>query len=333
MSALNPGATEGMVGPSEIADGETEGNDPGGRPRHRRRLLRAWPQYLAISPFYVIFTIFGLIPIIFTMALAFTDWDGLGPITWVGTRNFGYLVHDPLFYKSLLNSLILWVMGTTPTLILATVTALLLNKITRFANVYKVIFLLPNITSLVAMGILFTAIFSGQSGIANWIIGLFGFNRVDWLNNVWGIKIAIATLSSWSFIGYNALIVLAGLQSLPKSVHEAAALDGANGWQTFWRVTLPMLRPIVIFITLMSTIGSLQGFTEAQVLTSRNAGSAAAAGGLDNSGLTMVLYFFSVAFLENRYGYGATISWGVFVVVTFFSIINWLVTRGSKEES
>lgn len=295
-------------------------------------MRRALPQYLAVSPYFFFFLTFGAMPVLFTMALAFTNWSGLGEIKPVGLTNFEFLITDPLFYKSLLNTLILWVMGTVPTLTLATIVALMLNSVLRFSTTYKVIYLVPNITSMVAMGILFSSLFSSQFGLANAFINLFGFDNIAWLQNEWGIKVAISALTTWSFVGYNSLLILAGLQAIDKSLYEAAALDGANSWQIFWRITLPQLRPIVLFVTLMSTIGSLQSFTEAQVLTSSDSGGAASAGGVNNSGLTMVLYFYSVAFQENRYGYGATIAWGVFVVVMFFSIINWLVTRERKEK-
>lgn len=295
-----------------------------------QRMRSAWPLYVAVAPFFIIFICFGLIPVVFTMALAFTDWNGLGDINWIAWENFSFLIHDEMFAKSVVNSLTLFVLGTTPNIILATIVALLLHRTRRGATFYRVVYLLPNVTSVVALGLLFRVIFAGEDGPANQIIGLFGFDNIRWLNDIWGIKIAIATLSCWTFVGYNALIILAGLQSLPKSVFEAAALDGAGPVRTFFHITLPMLRPIMIFLLLMSTIGSLQGFTEAQVMTS-SSGPAATAGGLDNSGMTMVLYFFSVAFGENRYGYGATIAWGIFGIVTFFTVINWLVSRGKKQ--
>ena len=300
-------------------------------PSFAQRMRRALPQYGALSPYFFFFLMFGAMPMAFTMVLAFTNWSGLGEIKFIGLQNFSYLVTDPLFYKSLLNTLILWIMGTVPTLTLATIVALMLNSTLRFSTTYRVIYLIPNVTSLVAMGILFSSLFSSQFGMANAIINLFGFENIAWLQNEWGIKVAISALTTWSFVGYNSLLILAGLQAIDKTQYESAALDGANGWQTFFQVTPPQLRPIVLFITLMSTIGSLQSFTEAQVLTSSTTSGAAAAGGVGNSGLTMVLYFYSVAFQENRYGYGATIAWGVFVVVMFFSAINWLVTRERKE--
>lgn len=297
-----------------------------------QRMKRSLPLYGAVAPYFFFFLVFGAMPMIFTLGLAFTNWSGLGDINFIGLENFSYLVTDPLFYKSLLNTLILWFMGTIPTLTLATILALMLNSTMRFSTTYRVIYLIPNVTSMVAMGILFSSLFSSQFGIANALVNLLGFENIAWLQNEWGIKIAISALTTWSFVGYNALLILAGLQAIDKGQYESASLDGANGFQTFFRITLPQLRPIVLFITLLSTIGSLQSFTEAQVLTSSLSSGAASAGGVGNSGLTMVLYFYSVAFQENRYGYGATIAWGVFVVVMFFSAINWIITRERKEK-
>src|SRR5690625_1226111 len=291
---------------------------------------RARAMYVAVAPYFLLFAVFSAIPIAFTMFLAFTNWRGIGSWDMVGLTNFEYLLHDPLFWKSLKNTLILWVMATVPCLTLATLVALALNSAVRFSTAFRVAYLVPNITSLVAMGILFSSIFSSNFGIANLLLNSVGLDSVRWLQTEWGIKIAIASLTCWSFVGYNALIILAGLQSIEKQVYEAAQIDGAGPVRTFFSITLPMLRPIILFITIMSTIGSLQSFTESQVMTSSQGGGASSAGGVGNSGLTMVLYFYSVAFQENRYGYGATIAWGVMVVVVIFTIINWFATRERK---
>lgn len=300
------------------------------RGRRQPRLAPVWPQYVAISPYFVFFLVFGVAPMAFTMLLAFTNWSGLGDIRFVGLENFRYLLTDRLFYRALTNTLVLWVMGTVPTLVLATILALMLNSVLRFSTVYRVIYLVPNVTSLVAMGILFSSVFSSQFGLANALIGVLGAGKIAWLQTPWGIKIAISCLTTWSFVGYNSLLILAGLQAIDKTQYEAAAVDGASSWTIFFRITLPQLRPIVLFVTLMSTIGSLQSFTESQVMTSSMSTGSASAGGVGNSGLTMVMYFYSVAFQENRYGYGAAIAWGVFVVVMFFSLLNWMVTRERK---
>ena len=283
--------------------------------------------YLALGPYFVLFAIFSVVPILFTLFLALTDWRGLGEIHVIGLENFWFLIRDGLFWKSLSNTLILWIMSTVPCLFLATLVALALNSAVRFSTTYRVAYLIPNVTSLVAMGILFSSIFSSDFGIANGILATLGFDKIPWLRTEWGIKIAIASLTCWSFVGYNAMIILAGLQSIDKQVYEAARLDGAGPVRTFFHITVPLLRPIIIFITIMSTIGSLQSFTEARVLTSSQGGGSASAGGVDNSGLTMVLYFYSVAFEENRYGYAATIAWAVMIVVIIFTTINWFALK------
>lgn len=325
-------ATAPLVGPDPVAPPDSRGalrgrpgaGDPGTIRLRGRRTAAA---YAALSPYFLLFAVFSAMPILFTMVLAFTDWRGIGEFNVIGLENFRYLLRDPLFWKSFVNTLILWAMGTIPTLILATLVALMLQSTVRFSTTYRVAYLVPNITSLVAMGILFSSIFSSNFGVANVLLSVVGLEPMRWLQSEWGIKIAISALTTWSFVGYNALIVLAGLQSIDRQVYEAAQIDGAGPVRTFVSITLPLLRPIIMFITLMSTIGSLQSFTEAQVMTSAHGGGASGAGGVGNSGLTMVLYFYSVAFQENRYGYGATIAWGVMVFVILFSLINWGATR------
>lgn len=328
MSAV--GQQHGTAAPAASAAARGGGRrrvEPGLIRLSGRRALRP---YAALAPYFILFGVFSLMPIAFTMFLAFTNWRGIGDFQIIGLENFRYLIEDPLFWKSFTNTLILWAMSTIPCLTLATIVALMLNSTVRFSTTYRVAYLVPNITSLVAMGILFGSIFSSNFGIANALLNLVGLDSVRWLQSEWGIKVAIASLSTWSFVGYNALIILAGLQAIDKQVYEAAQIDGAGPIRTFFSITLPLLRPIILFITVMSTIGSLQSFTESQVMTSSHGGGASSAGGVGNSGLTMVLYFYSVAFQENRYGYGATIAWGVMFFVILFSIINWGVMRERK---
>lgn len=288
------------------------------------------PLYGAVLPYYLLFGAFAALPIAFTAMIAFTNWTGLGDFDWVGTKNFEYLISDKMFWKAFSNTVILWIMSTVPTLTIATLVALALNSTMRFSSTYKVIYLLPNVTSLVAMGILFSSIFSSNFGLANAFLDLIGISPIRWLQTEWGIKVAISSLTAWSFVGYNALIILAGLQAIPRGLYEAAALDGAGPIRQFFSITVPSLRPIILFVTIMSTIGSLQSFTESQVMTSSHSGGSSSAGGVGNSGMTMVLYFYSVAFQENRFGYGAAIAWGIVVIVLAFAFINYLVARNRE---
>lgn len=294
-----------------------------------RRMREGLPQYLGISPYYLLYLTFSAMPVAFTAWLAFQRWDGFGleGAQFVGLDNFRYLISDTVFWHAVSNTFILWFMSTVPTLVLAMLVALMLNASIRYSTTFKVMYFLPNITSIVAMGVLFGSIFSSRFGLLNGLLYTLGIDPVPWMQTEWGTKVAIASLSVWAWVGYNALIYLAGLQAVPHELYESAKLDGANTWQTFWNITLPQIQPIVLFTIIMSTIGGMQSFTEAQVMTSGNSTNSLSAGGTGQSGLTMVLYFWAVAFKDNNYGYGAAIAWAVFVIVMLFTIINWRLTR------
>ncbi|MGW3622272.1 carbohydrate ABC transporter permease [Streptomyces sp. NPDC000880] len=290
----------------------------------RRRRWRYLPHYLAIAPFFILFAVFGLYPVVYSLFLSLQRWDGVGSMKYVGLENFRFLLTDQAFWQSIGNTLIIWVMSTIPMTALALLIALGLNSSVRFKGVLRLAYFLPNVTSIVAMSLVFGSIFSGEFGILNWFFGLFGVDHVQWLSDPWAIRVAIAIMIIWRWTGYNAIIFLAGLQALPKDVFEAARVDGAGPVQTFFRVTLPLLRPVLLFSVVMSAISGMQIFTESQVLLGNR-------GGTDGAGMTMVLYFYSTAFAGNDFGYGAAIAWGIFVVVVLFSILNWrLIQRPER---
>ncbi|AJZ84154.1 sugar ABC transporter permease [Streptomyces sp. AgN23] len=296
-----------------------------------RSVLGYWRLYLAISPFYLLFLCFGLIPVGFSLYLSFHRWDGLGSMEYAGLSQYRYLLSDGQFWNSLTNTLIIWAIATLPMLFIALVTAVMLNSAVRFKNFYRFAYFLPNVTSVVAVAIIFTSIFSTNFGLANAVLQGLGLDQVAWLNTDWGIKVSIAVLMTWQWTGYNALIFLAGLQTIPSELYEAARVDGAGPVQTFFRITVPMMRPIILFALVVSTVTGLQSFTEPQVLLANTNNTSTFAGGPGNSGQTMVLYFFQQSFDNNDFGYGAAIAWGIFLVVAIFSIVNWrLVQRGEK---
>ncbi|MGW7616340.1 carbohydrate ABC transporter permease [Streptomyces antimycoticus] len=296
-----------------------------------RSVLGHWRLYLAISPFYLLFLCFGLIPVGFSLYLSFHRWDGLGSMEYAGLSQYRYLLSDGQFWNSLTNTLVIWAIATLPMLFIALVTAVMLNSAVRFKNFYRFAYFLPNVTSVVAVAIIFTSIFSTNFGLANAVLQGLGLDQVAWLNTDWGIKISIAVLMTWQWTGYNALIFLTGLQTIPSELYEAARVDGAGPVQTFFRITVPMMRPIILFTLVVSTVTGLQSFTEPQVLLANTNNTSTFAGGPGNSGQTMVLYFFQQSFDNNDFGYGAAIAWGIFLVVAIFSIVNWrLVQRGEK---
>ncbi|MFD9329777.1 carbohydrate ABC transporter permease [Streptomyces sp. NPDC060065] len=286
-----------------------------------------WHLYAAISPFYLIFLGFGLFPVGFSLYLSFHRWDGLGSMEWAGLSQYQYLLSDSDFWNSIGNTIIIWALATFPMIFLAMVTAVMLNSAVRFKNVYRFAYFLPNVTSVVAIAIVFGSIFSTNFGMVNAVLEAVGIDQVAWLNTPWGIKVTIAALMTWQWTGYNAIIFLAGLQTVPSELYEAARMDGAGPVQTFFRITLPLLRPTLLFVLVVSTVTGLQSFSEPQVLLQTSSNDSTFAGGPGHSGQTMVLYFFQQTFDNNDFGYGAAVAWGIFLVVVIFSIINWRLVQ------
>jgi cellobiose transport system permease protein len=289
----------------------------------KKGILSHWRLYAAISPFYLLFLGFGLIPVGFSLYLSLHRWDGLGSMEWAGLSQYRYLIGDTDFWSSIGNTIIIWALATFPMIFLAMVTAVMLNSAVRFKNVYRFAYFLPNVTSIVAVAIIFGSVFSTNFGLMNALLQAVGLDQVAWLNTPWGIKVAIATLMTWQWTGYNAIIFLAGMQAIPDELYEAAKLDGAGIVRSFVSITLPMLRPTILFVLVVSTITGLQSFTEAQVLTASASTGNPNSGGAGQAGLTTVLYFYQQAFNFNRFGYGAAIAWAVFLLVVVFVIINW----------
>ncbi|MEV7737537.1 sugar ABC transporter permease [Streptomyces sp. NPDC088921] len=295
--------------------------------RPKKGLRKYWHLYAAISPFYLIFLCFGLFPVGFSLYLSFHRWDGLGSMEWAGLSQYQYLLSDSDFWNSIGNTIIIWALATFPMIFLAMVTAVMLNSAVRFKGLYRVAYFLPNVTSVVAIAIVFGSIFSTNAGMVNAVLHAVGIDQVAWLNTPWGIKVTIAALMTWQWTGYNAIIFLAGLQTVPGELYEAARMDGAGPVQTFFRITLPLLRPTLLFVLVVSTVTGLQSFSEPQVLLQTSSNDSTFAGGPGHSGQTMVLYFFQQTFDNNDFGYGAAVAWGIFLVVVLFSIINWRLVQ------
>ena len=294
-------------------------------PRQKRTLRSFWPQYLAISPFYLLFLVFGLFPILFSIYLSFTDWDGVGTISFVGLAQYQYLLTDPRFWNAVGNTFIIFFISTIPMLFFALVLAFLLHQQIRFKAVYRIAYFLPNVTSMVAMAIVFGSVFSDSFGLVNSALTALGAENIQWLSSSWGIKITIAVMVIWRWTGYNAIIYLAGLQAIPTELYEAARVDGANNWHIFSRITVPLLRPVILFTVITSTVGGLSLFTEPQVLLGNS-------GGTDEAGMTIVLYQYNQAFTQFDFGYGSAIAWALFVIAGVVAIINFRLVRERDTE-
>jgi cellobiose transport system permease protein len=288
---------------------------------NRKNMISA---YLYISPFYLMFAVFGIFPIYYTFFLAFYKWDGLGVKQWVGLRNFDLLFSDPVFWQSVYNTFVIGIIGTVPQIFFGLILAFTLNQsFLKFRSFFQTLFFMPNVTSIVAVAIVFAGLFTpSEHGIANFIISLFGMQPVVWDVNSWGIKIAISTMVLWRWTGYVTVIFLAGLQSIPNDLYEAATIDGASSYRQFLDISVPLLRPFIIFVTLIATIGSLQLFAEPNVFLGR---------GMRPEGMTVVVYLYQYAFEKFNLGYASAASVALFIMIMIFSALNtWLAKRGDR---
>jgi len=284
--------------------------------------------YAFVSPFFIVFAIFGLFPLIYTLWVSLHDWSLLaGDQGFVGFANYRELAQDADFWRALTNTIGIFVLATIPQLILATVLAQVLNSNLRGRTFWRMGVLLPNVTSVAAVGIIFGLIFARDYGIVNWALGQVGIGAIDWQGHRWSSWLAISIMVDWRWTGYNALILLASLQAVPKELYEAARIDGASAWRQFWSITVPMLRPTIIFVSIVATIGGIQLFTEPLLFGS---GVNAIAGGTTGQFQTVAMYLVQQAFTGQRFGYASTVAWVLFLLIAVFAIINVALLRRIK---
>jgi cellobiose transport system permease protein len=288
--------------------------------------------YLQIAPFFLLFIGFGLFPILYTGYVSLTDRDLLRPgaETYIGLANYRELLVDDYFWNAVKNTFLMMVMCSVPQLVLALILANLLNSIMRFRTIFRMGVLLPNVTSIVAVALVFGQIFSRDFGVINWILELFGAERINWQAGDWSSRSAIAVMVIWRWTGYNALICLGAMQAIPKEQYEAAVLDRAGTWRQLWHITLPALRPTIAFTALISLIGQMQLFTEPLLF---DASPGSVTGGSARQFQTMSLFMYEESFRLGHLGYGASVGW-VLVVMTFaLATLGYVMTRRSVRRS
>ncbi|MFC4856554.1 carbohydrate ABC transporter permease [Actinophytocola glycyrrhizae] len=284
-----------------------------------------WSPYLYIAPFFIVFGVVGLFPLLYTSYLSLFDRDLLDlEGAFIGLANYTELLADSQFWNALVNTLSIFVLSTGPQIVVAVGLAALLNTRLRAPTGWRVGILLPYVVSLVAVGIIFANLFGPNYGLVNGMLELLGFDRVDWQSNRFFSHLAIATMVNWRWTGYNALIVLAAMKAIPKEIHEAAMIDGANAARRFFSVTLPLLRPTLIFVVVTSTIGGLQIFTEPKLFDAMPGSNN---GGSSNQFQTITLYMYQTGFETQRLGYASAVAWVLFLLIIVIAVVNFLLTR------
>ncbi len=273
--------------------------------------------YFFIAPYFITFLVLQLYPILYTFFISFTKWDGMTKMTFVGLENYNRLIRDDVFYKTIGNTWIIWIANVIPQMVLAVLLAVVLNyKKIKGSDFFKSIFYLPNLVTATSIGVLFSVILDWQTGSLNRILIAIGILKqpVNWLNSPFYTRGTTSLIQWWMWFGYSTIIFDAGIKAISNDIYEAAIVDGANRRQTFWKITLPLLRPTVLYSTITSLIGGMQIFDIPMTLTD-------GLGNPQQSILTMVLYLYNTSFKRNNYGYGAAISYGLFVIILIASII------------
>ncbi|WP_182903513.1 carbohydrate ABC transporter permease [Microbispora sp. H10830] len=242
------------------------GRAAGARPRSRRG-TRLSP-YLFVAPFFLVFAAFGIYPLVFALQLSFTRWHGAGAATWVGLGNYAYLLTSPEFWASLGNSAVMWLLVVPIQIVAGLAGAVLLaNAKLRLRGLFRVAFLAPFVTPLVAMAQVWIVVFDQDYGLVNHLLNLVGLPDVGWLTSTAWSKPTLALLFLWKTTGFAIIILLAGLQAVPAAVYEAAAIDGASRRRQFWSLTVPLVRRSMAFLVVVQTLAVFQMFAEPFVVT------------------------------------------------------------------
>ncbi|CAI9389769.1 carbohydrate ABC transporter permease [Microbacterium sp. T2.11-28] len=278
--------------------------------------------YLYISPFFLMFAVVGLFPIGYTAVISFMDWDLIrNSGEFIGFDQYVWILTQPHFWTALRNTFSIFVLSSVPQLILAIFIAAVLDRNIRAKTFWRMSVLLPFVVAPVAVGLIFTAIFADNFGLVNnWLTSL-GLTPIPWHKDPFWSHIAIATMVNYRWTGYNTLILLAAMQAVNRDFYEAATVDGAGPVRQFFSITLPSLKPTLIFVIITSTIGGLQIFDEPRVFDQFGRGGAA------QQWLTISLYLYDIGWGQWNFGRAAAMAWILFLIILLIGLLNLLITR------
>lgn len=291
--------------------------------QRRRRTLRLAP-YLFLAPFLTAFAVFWVWPIGYSLFLSFVN-TRVRPWRFDPGFNWGRLINDSAFWDAFGNTMLILAVQVPIMLTLAVALAMAFDSdLLRLKGFYRFAFFAPLVLGAVPYSAVFRLIFNADFGVLNYGLSSLGLPTVRWLFESTPALVTIMIALTWRWTGYNAIILLSGLQSIPRSLYEAARIDGANGWQQFWGITLPLLRPVLLFTFVLSTIGTLQLFTEPWLITNTGPGGATE---------TLVTYLYKQGFRSFNFGYASAIAYAVAITAALFSILQIRLVGGREERS
>ena len=278
--------------------------------------------WLMLSPNVIGFLMFMLIPVVTTFALSFTKYDMLSTPRFVGLYNYIAMARDPIIWEVTGNTIVYTILTVPVGMCISLLLAVMLDKKIGFRRFYRAAFFLPSITSMVVVAIVWQWIYNPDYGLLNYFLSLFGISGPKWLLNTSTSLLSLAIVGIWKNAGYNMIIFLSGLQGISNTYYEAAELDGANGWQRFRYITLPMLRPTTFFIFVMSIICSFQVFDQVMLMTK---------GGPGRSSSVLVHYLYQNAFQYFKLGYACAVAYLLFFIVMFITLLNMRMEKNMRE--
>jgi multiple sugar transport system permease protein len=291
----------------------------------RRRFRKALPAYLFILPGMALFLTWTLYPLIYAFVMSFAEWNLIKPSRFVGLENYRRALDDPIFWTALKNTVFYTVVTVPGQMILGLAVALLLDAPLRARAVFRTLYYIPVVTSWVVVSLVFSYLYNSQAGLINWVLhdglGVTSKN-INWLGDPFWAKLAIASLGIWKGVGWTMVIFLAGLQSIPADLYEAAAVDGAGGWRRLRDVTIPLLRQTTLFVLVLLTIGGFQVFISVYVMTG---------GAPVHRTDVMLTYMYSNAFEFLDLGYGAALSYLLAAMVFILSLAQIRLLRRRVE--
>ncbi|GAA4673236.1 sugar ABC transporter permease [Nocardioides nanhaiensis] len=280
--------------------------------------------YLYVSPFFLLFAVVGLFPLVYTAYVSLFDWNLIGGQgEFVGLENFRTVLENPYFLKSLVNTISIFLLSSVPQVVIAVCLAALLDTQLRGRTLWRMSVLLPFVVSPAAVAIIFGSLFGDRYGLLNEALGWVGVGPIGWHTDRFASHVAIASMVNWRWTGYNALIFLAAMQAVPRDLYDAAAIDGAGRVRQFRSITLPMIRPTMIFVIITSTIGGLQIFTEARLFDN----TAAANGGSDRQFSTLTMLIYDFGWRLRDLGQASATAWLLFLLIVSIAMVNFVITR------
>lgn len=306
-------------------------SDPGEPPHAPKRIglgdrISRWDvklaPYLYISPFFLLFLVVGLFPIAYTAVISFMDWDMVrGTGRFIGFDQYTYVLAQPKFWIALRNTFSIFLLSSGPQIVIAIFLAAVLAQNLRAKTFWRMGVLLPYIVAPVAVALIFSNLFGDKYGLINTTLANLGIPAVPWHSGAFASHIAIATMVNFRWTGYNTLILLAAMQAIPRDYYEAATVDGAGHVRQFFSVTLPGLRPTLIFVIITSTIGGLQIFDEPRMYDQFGTG------GANSQWLTITLYLYNIGWGEWNFGRAAALAWILFLIIVLIGVVNLAITR------